>query len=228
MTIFRLSERNIFPPPGLADPDGLIAVGGDLSSDRLLLAYRSGIFPWYSEGSPILWWSPDPRLVLCPDRLRVSRSLLKVIRQGRFEISADRDFDGVIRRCAVNPRPGRESTWITEEMIRAYSTLHRKGYAHSIECRREGRLVGGLYGVSLGRMFFGESMFSLESNSSKVALASLSRTLIAWKFDLIDCQMRSDHLVGLGAVEISRAEFLARLSQSLRAPDRTGKWDLEA
>lgn len=224
MPVFQLSSRLIFPPAHLAEPQGLLAVGGDLSAERLLLAYRQGIFPWYSEGSPILWWAPDPRLVLEPGHLKVSRSLKKVIRQGRFRVTADRDFEEVMRSCARNPQPERDCTWITGEMFDAYCRLHELGYAHSIECRREGRLVGGLYGVSLGNLFFGESMFHLESNASKVALAALCDRLDEWDFPIIDCQIESPHLQSLGAKDIPREQFLEYVRRSLQEPDRIGSW----
>ncbi len=226
MPVLLLGKELAFPPPELAEEDGLLAFGGDLSPQRLLLAYRKGIFPWFSEGTPISWWSPDPRLVLFPDQMRISRSLRKVIRQRRFEVSADQAFPDVIRRCARNPLPGRQSTWITSGMIKAYCRLHEMGYAHSLECWKEGELAGGLYGVSLGRLFFGESKFSLQPNASKVALARLSELMIEWGFDLIDCQLPSPHLLRLGARQIPRRRFLQLLKRGLRFEDRVGKWEV--
>ena len=226
MPVFLLGKELAFPPPQLAERDGLLAFGGDLSPQRLLLAYREGIFPWFSEDTPISWWSPDPRLVLFPEQLRISRSLRKVIRQKRFQVTADRAFRQVIGHCASNPLPGRDSTWITSGMIEAYCRLHELGYAHSLECWKEGELAGGLYGISLGRLFFGESKFSLLANASKVALAKLSEKMIEWEFDLIDCQLPSPHLLRLGAREIPRNEFLQLLKKGLRFEDKVGKWEI--
>ena len=192
-------------------------VGGDLSVERLVLAYRSGIFPWYSEGEPILWWSPDPRLVLYPDELRISRSLRKVIKRKLFHITFDQDFETVITGCAEARRSYGEGTWITEEMKSAYIELHRRGYAHSVEAWQDEKLVGGLYGVAMGRAFFGESMFSRVSNASKVAFASLVETLQKNHFKIIDCQVRTDHLIRFGAREISRKLFLEQLGKALIA-----------
>jgi leucyl/phenylalanyl-tRNA---protein transferase len=217
MPVFALSDRLSFPPPHLAIKEGLLAVGGDLSVDRLLLAYRSGIFPWYSEGEPILWWSPDPRLVLYPDELRISRSLRKVIKRKLFHITFDQDFEAVITGCAEARRSYGEGTWITDDMKSAYIELHRRGYAHSVEAWQEDRLVGGLYGVAIGRAFFGESMFSRVSNASKVAFVSLVQTLQKNRFTLIDCQVRTDHLIRFGAREISRKVFLEQLGKAIVA-----------
>lgn len=201
-----------FPDVNLAlrEPDGLLAVGGDLSSKRILSAYRHGIFPWYSEAQPILWWSPDPRTVLFPDALKVSRSLRKTLNQQRFRVTLDQAFNAVIRACA-EPRPDSSGTWITPEMAAAYCELHAKGVAHSVECWRDDRLVGGLYGIAIGRVFFGESMFSRETDASKVAFCHLVRQLRAWNFGLIDCQVYSSHLASLGAGEIPRRRFVAYL-----------------
>ena len=208
-----------FPEVGLAlrEPDGLLAIGGDLSVPRLLEAYRHGIFPWYSQGQPILWWSPDPRLVLFTDELRVSRSLRKTLRKGRFEVTLDRDFPAVIRACA-EPRAGEVGTWITRAMQNAYIALYEAGHAHSVECRLDGELVGGLYGVSIGRVFFGESMFARVSDASKVAFVWLVRQLQRRGFRLIDCQVHTGHLVRLGARGIARAEFTRILAQDCRLP----------
>ena len=209
------SPPEAFPDPTLAldDPNGLLAAGGDLAPERLLCAYRRGIFPWFSEGQPILWWSPDPRAVLRPETLHVSRSLRRTQRRAAFTVSADAAFDRVVRECAA-PRPGRESTWITPGMAAAYGRLHRAGHAHSIECWRGDDLAGGLYGVAIGRVFFGESMFSRAADASKIALAHLC-TL---GFGLIDCQIPNAHLARLGAVEMSRRRFLALLGELCEAP----------
>ncbi|OOZ36475.1 leucyl/phenylalanyl-tRNA--protein transferase [Solemya velesiana gill symbiont] len=201
-----------FPPveQALDDPDGLLAVGGDLSVQRLLNAYHQGIFPWFSEGQPILWWSPDPRTVLFPEKLKVSRSLGKVIRNRGFEVSLDADFPRVIHACS-EPREDQQGTWITEEMIEAYIEMHRQGHAHSVEVWLEGELVGGLYGIAIGRAFFGESMFSRVRDASKVALVHLTGQLLHWGYQLIDCQVYTSHLVSLGAEEIPRNRFCAAL-----------------
>jgi len=217
MPVFALSDRLSFPPPHLAIKEGLLAVGGDLSVERLLLAYRSGIFPWYSEGEPILWWSPDPRLVLYPDELRISRSLRKIIKRKPFHITFDQDFEAVITGCAEAKRSYGEGTWITEEMKSAYIELHRRGYARSVEAWQDEKLVGGLYGISMGRAFFGESMFSRVSNASKVAFVSLVQTLQKNRFTLIDCQVRTDHLIRFGAREVSRKGFLEQLGKAIEA-----------
>lgn len=215
-----------FPPisSALADPNGLLAAGGDLTPARLLDAYRHGIFPWYSEGQPVLWWSPDPRTVLYVDEFKVPRSLRKVARQRRFEITVDADFVGVIDSCAA-PRAGARGTWITAEMMDAYVGLHRQGRAHSVEAWRDGQLAGGLYGVAIGRMFFGESMFARESDASKVALIKLVSMLKRLQVPLIDCQQETAHLVRFGARPISRrlfAEEVLRLVNSTEAP---GAWN---
>ena len=222
--IFGLTDDLLFPPPYLANEDGLLAVGGDLSVERLLIAYQQGIFPWYTEDDPILWWSPDPRLVLEPKEFHLSRRLARTIRQGVFRVTFDTDFPAVIEACSL-PRSGEDQgTWIVPEMIDAYIRLHEAGYAHSVECWQEGELVGGLYGVSLGKIFFGESMFSRAANSSKVALAQLVSLLVKWDFDLIDCQMKTSHLMSLGAREIPGYEFHNRLEKYVYLPSRIGKW----
>ena len=221
MPVYLLTEELLFPPPHLAEDGGLLAVGGDLSVERLLLAYSSGIFPWYSDDEPILWWSPDPRLVLYPNELNVSGSLRKVLRKQVFRVTMDAAFPQIIAACASI----RDSTWIIDDMIRAYCRLHESGYAHSVEVWQDGELAGGLYGVSLGRCFFGESMFSRRSNASKVALYHLVEHVKALHFDLIDCQVTSDHLLRLGAREIPRRQFLAEIKQSLKSPTLKGKWD---
>ena len=226
MPVYRLSSELVFPPPHLAIEEGLLAVGGDLSVERLLMAYGLGIFPWYTQGEPILWWSPDPRLVLYPSQIRVSRRLKRIIRQNRFAVTFDHAFDRVIRACSSAVRHHQTGTWITEEMIAAYIALHRAGYAHSVEAWQEERLVGGLYGVSLGGSFFGESMFHQVSNAANVALASLAQQLNQWHFDMIDCQVMTDHLVRMGAVEVPRSDFLSRLNRSVKKKTKRGKWQV--
>ena len=225
MPIYRLSDELIFPPPRLAEDNGLLAIGGDLSEARLLLAYSMGIFPWYSEGDPILWWSTDPRLVLFPEDLKVSRSLNQTLRKGVFYITFDEAFEEVIRNCASVHSRTNGGTWITEDMLEAYIDLHRAGYAHSVESWSEGRLTGGLYGVSLGSIFFGESMFTKKSDASKAAFVTLVRQLIKWNFKLIDCQMTTPHLKSFGACEIPRSAFIKKLKSALNTPTRRGKWE---
>ncbi|MCK5437829.1 MAG: leucyl/phenylalanyl-tRNA--protein transferase [Desulfobulbaceae bacterium] len=226
MPVFQLTESIIFPPPELARSDGLLAIGGDLSEARLLLAYEQGIFPWYSQGEPILWWAPSPRLVLEPNQFRISKRLAREIRKDTFKITMDQAFSEVITECADIRVEQDEGTWITNEMKSAYVRLHGLGYAHSVECWQEGKLAGGLYGVSLGTVFFGESMFSRVSNSSKTALATLARILTEWKFDMIDCQITTSHLLSLGAQQINGREFYTRLQKYVRLPTRRGKWHL--
>jgi leucyl/phenylalanyl-tRNA--protein transferase len=212
ITLLHSQNPQYFPDPQFAEtePNGLLALGGDLSPERLLAAYRQGVFPWYSQGQPLLWWSPDPRLVLFPERLHLSRSLGKALRQTQAEIRFDHSFGQVIRACAA-PRARQDGTWINPEMLAAYSELHRLGHAHSVEVWQAGELVGGLYGIALGRIFFGESMFSRAENASKMALAGLVHAL-GNRLDLIDCQVRTLHLVSLGAEEIPRQDFLQRLT----------------
>ena len=225
MTIQVLSGELEFPPLDNADPDGVLAVGGDLSQERLLLAYKSGIFPWYNEDQPILWWSPDPRFVLYPDKLKISSSMKKVLREGSFRISFDQEFETVMRFCKESPRKDQESTWINDEMVDAYSKLHESGYAHSVEVWQEEKLVGGLYGISLGRCFFGESMFSILSNASKVGFIHLVKALQELNFKLIDCQVSTSHLQSLGAELIPRERFLSELIKSSESPDLVGNWE---
>lgn len=196
----------------LQEPDGLLAVGGDLQPERLLYAYRNGIFPWYGPDQPILWWSPDPRLVLYPEQLHVSHSLAKILRQQRFSVTFDQAFDQVIQACAA-PRPGQAGTWITPEMQAAYIEMHRLGHAHSVECWQQDRLVGGLYGLAMGRVFFGESMFSHMTDASKVGFVTLVRQLERWDYRLIDCQVHTGHLERLGARMIPRREFTRLLEK---------------
>lgn len=224
MPIFRLVEEPIFPPPDYADPSGLLAVGGDLSNERLLEAYRLGIFPWYSDDQPILWWSPDPRLVLDLNDFKISRSLRKTLKRGVFQVTLDHAFEEVIRACAVVPREAQNGTWITNEMLKAYVNLHGLGYAHSVESWFGGKLAGGLYGVSLGKCFFGESMFHLKTDASKVALATLVEKLRSWDFHFIDSQMTTEHMLRLGAKELPRRIFLKRLQSALRYPTKRGRW----
>ncbi len=218
MPVYQLIDQYVFPPPAFADSSGLLAVGGDLSLERLLLAYSTGVFPWFNENDPILWWSPDPRCILEPEDLKISRSLGKVLRRKTFEVSCDRAFLQVVQACADSPRGEVEGSWITPQMLEAYCRLHEKGYAHSIETWHQGRLVGGLYGVCLGRCFFGESMFHRESNASKVAFVSLVQALQRCNFELIDCQMPNSHLMSLGASTISRRKFLERLRRGAVSP----------
>jgi leucyl/phenylalanyl-tRNA--protein transferase len=223
-----LHEHTPFPPVerALRSPNGLLAAGGGLTPKRLLDAYRHGIFPWFSAGDPVLWWSPDPRMVLFPQEFRVSHSLRKTLRNQVYEVRADTAFEQVMRACAA-PREGQSGTWIHEDMIAAYSALHRMGVAHSVEAWRGGELVGGLYGVGIGRVFYGESMFSLSRDASKVAAAHLAAQLARWNFGLIDCQMNTPHLVSLGAREIPRTEFIRSLQELIHYPDVAAPWKLE-
>lgn len=210
----------------LDDPNGLLAVGGDLSEERLLAAYRRGIFPWYSEGEPILWWSPDPRAVLFPVQIKISRSLRKTLKRQVFEVTLDEAFANVMRACA-GPRPLARGTWITPEMYQAFCRLHDRGHAHSVECWHNGSLVGGLYGLAIGKVFFGESMFSHVTDASKVALVHLVWQLQRWGFGVIDCQVGSTHMASLGAVDIPRREFVRLLPHWCAAPSRVGRWRFE-
>ena len=225
--IYRLPREPVFPEPREAEPDGLLAVGGDLSPPRLLRAYAAGIFPWYSEGSPILWWSPEPRFILEPAWLHVPHSLHRTLRRGRYAVRADTAFSRVIRRCAEAPRPGQDGTWITEEMAMAYERLHELGYAHSFETWEGDSLAGGLYGVSLGGAFFGESMFADAPDASKVAFVRSVEWLAHKGVGLVDCQVETAHLSRFGARGVSRDEFLARLGLALAKPTIRGRWDLE-
>ena len=213
-----------FPDPSTAPGDFPLAAGGDLSPERLLFAYSLGIFPWYSEDEPILWWSPDPRMVLFPDNLKISRSLKKVLKNKGFTVKFDTNFEEVIKSCAYVPRPGQDGTWLNADMIDAYIELHKLGYAHSVETYLDGKLVGGLYGIALGGTFFGESMFHKVSDASKVAFVHLVRKLKELDFDMIDCQQSTPHMARFGAVEIPRKEFLERLSNSLKKPTIRDKW----
>jgi leucyl/phenylalanyl-tRNA--protein transferase len=224
MPVYQLSEDIAFPSPHLASKEGLLAVGGDLTRTRLLLAYSHGIFPWYSENEPILWWSPDPRLVLYPDELKISRSLSRVIKKGAYTVTFDCAFEKVINECARVRLENHEGTWIVDEMVKAYCKLHESGFAHSAEAWEGDHLVGGLYGVSLGRCFFGESMFTRLSNASKVAFVSLVQHLRSLDFALIDCQVTTGHLTRFGAREVPRSRYLDELEAGLRAPTLKGKW----
>jgi leucyl/phenylalanyl-tRNA--protein transferase len=224
MPVYLLSSNIAFPSPNLTSEDGLLAVGGDLDQKRLLLAYSMGIFPWYAEAEPILWWSPDPRLVLYPEDLRISTSLKKAIKKDIFHITMDQAFEQVITACAKIRREKDEGTWIVQDMIEAYCKLHESGFAHSVETWQDDTLAGGLYGVSLGRCFFGESMFTTITNASKVAFVALVNYLKALSFDLIDCQVKTEHLISFGAREIPRERFLKQLKKSLENPTLKGKW----
>ena len=228
MPVYLLSDEIVFPPPDLATREGLLAIGGDLCQERLLQAYSMGIFPWYTENEPIMWWSPDPRLVLYPDEIRISRSLRKTINKGLFKITMDQVFDQVINQCAGAPRKIGVGTWIVPEMIEAYCQLHVSGYAHSVEAWQKDTLVGGLYGVSLGKSFFGESMFTHVTDASKVAFVALVDHLKTLSFDLIDCQVTTEHLISFGAREVPRQTFLKQLKESLETPTIEGKWELSS
>lgn len=220
---FVLGERIAFPNPELADADGLLAVGGDLSPERLEAAYRAGIFPWFSEGEPVLWWCPPVRACLHPREAHISRRLARTLRQQRFHLRVDHAFSEVVRACAQTPRSGQAGTWITADMQTAYGEMHRRGHAHSIEAWREGRLVGGLYGLSFGHAFFGESMFSLETDASKVCFVRLAQALDYAGYVLFDAQVQNPHTTSLGARGMPRAAFLGRLEQALQFPDGWGK-----
>jgi leucyl/phenylalanyl-tRNA--protein transferase len=224
MPIFRLTAQPVFPDVGLAEPDGLLAIGGDLSQERLLAAYRAGIFPWFSEGEPILWWSPDPRCVLLTDRVHCSRSMQKLLRKGAFRITLDADFEQVIDSCARVPRAGQDGTWITKSMRKAYVGLHRAGFAHSAEAWLDDRLVGGMYGVALGSIFFGESMFSTAPNASKAVLIRLAQHLNTAGFAVLDGQVGNPHLYRLGAVDLPRKEFLDAVAEGIARPAPQGCW----
>jgi leucyl/phenylalanyl-tRNA---protein transferase len=224
-----LAELSDFPPvdQALSEPNGLLAAGGSLDPDWLIAAYRRGIFPWYCAGEPILWWSPDPRLVLIPSQMHISRSLRRTLQRGRFDVRFDTSFEQVVSACA-EPRGSSGGTWITGEMRAAYLRMHELGHAHSVETWSDGRLVGGLYGIGLGRAFFGESMFSRMSDASKVALAYLTRYLESRNCAVIDCQMTTQHLLSLGAQEIRREEFCARIASAVGEGDAPGAWPRSA
>lgn len=226
--VLDLHNKTLFPDvsEALLEPDGLLAIGGDLSTERLLAAYSHGIFPWYSDGQPILWWSPNPRAVLFPEELKISRSLKKAIKRQDYLITADTVFDEVINQCAT-PRKDGLGTWITTEMNEAYNRLHKQGYAHSVEIWHETRLVGGLYGISIGKVFFGESMFSRETDASKLAFSYLVTQLNRWQFKLIDCQVYSKHLGSLGARVIPRKDFVRYLEKYCDQPGKNGQWQFD-
>jgi leucyl/phenylalanyl-tRNA--protein transferase len=226
MPVFRLDDRLVFPPVHLAE-DGLLALGGDLQPERLLLGYTQGIFPWYAENLPILWHSPDPRMVMATRDLVVQRSLRKAIRRRPYELRMDTAFLGVLEGCSSVPRPGQSGTWLIPEMVDAYMQLHELGFAHSIEAWAEGELVGGLYGVSLGGAFFGESMFARAPDASKIAFVAAVHQLDAWGIGLIDCQVHTDHLERFGAYEVPRTAYLEMLRPALDYPTRRGTWTFE-
>jgi leucyl/phenylalanyl-tRNA---protein transferase len=215
MPVYQLIEEIVFPHPSLAEKDGLLAIGGDLSPDRILTAYVNGIFPWYNKKDPILWWSPDPRCVLFPEKYKPSKSLLSLIKKNTFEIRFDYDFNSVIGNCASVKRVKEKGTWITPAMKKAYQLLHTLGFAHSAEAYIDGKLAGGLYGVAIGKVFFGESMFYHVSNASKVAFFYLVKHLKEKGFELLDCQVSTPHMLNLGAEEIRREEFLKILNRSV-------------
>jgi leucyl/phenylalanyl-tRNA--protein transferase len=225
--IYALPQEHVFPDPRKAEPSGLIAIGGDLDPGRLLLGYAIGIFPWYSEGQPILWHSPDPRFVLELDRLKISRTLKQRARRRPYELTLDRAFSDVIGHCAAMPRPGQDGTWITGEMEQAYNELHALGFAHSVEAWDDGELVGGLYGVALGRIFFGESMFARGPDASKLCFVALVKQLQLWGFGLLDSQVHTEHVARFGAHDIPREEYLDRLTDLVREPGRLGLWRFE-
>lgn len=220
-------QEIVFPGANLAlkEPNGLLAIGGNLNVETLFQAYQQGIFPWYNKGEPILWWSPDPRSILFPENIIVSKSLKKVLRKQHFQVTYDKAFTQVIEACSKIPRADQGGTWITDEMLIAYNELHRRGIAHSFEVWQNERLVGGLYGIAIGRVFFGESMFSLVSNASKVAFVKMVELLIKWDYALIDCQVESEHLNSLGATSIRRNEFLAYLNKYCTLDESVYAWE---
>ena len=226
MPVFQLTDKLIFPPAELAEKNGLLAIGGDLSPERLLLAYCSGIFPWYSEGDPFLWWSPSPRLVIFPAEFKIPKRLSRLVRQGKYTVTINRAFRQVITSCATTNKRRGKGTWITSEMVEAYCTLHDLGFALSVECWHDDELVGGLYGISLGSVFFGESMFSRQTNSSKIGLVHLMKKLQESNFACIDCQMKTEHLMQFGAREIPGKEFQKLLAKSMSSSMQTGKWQV--
>lgn len=215
MAIYALSDDLVFPNPELSEEDGLLAVGGDLSVDRLLVAYSNGIFPWYNKDEPILWWCPKPRFILKPEDIRISKSMKKIIKKGEFVVTFDNDFEGVISNCK-SMRENEEGTWITDEMMQAYINMHNEGYALSVETYLDGELVGGLYGVIIGKCYFGESMFSKVSNASKIALITLAQRLQELNFEFIDCQVYTSHLESMGAKMVEWDEFKSMINNGLR------------
>jgi leucyl/phenylalanyl-tRNA--protein transferase len=224
MPVYQIPDDLIFPDPELAEDDGLLGVGGDLSPERLLLAYATGIFPWYSKGEPIMWWSPDPRCVLRPEKLKISTSLRQALKKGNYELRFDTCFEEVIRHCSGTKRKGQRGTWITKEMVQVYIRLHELGYAHSTEVFMDGTLSGGLYGISIGRTYSGESMFHLRPEASKIALYHLVERLKAWGYPLIDCQVTNPHLLSLGAEEMPRKEYLKQLTMNREKTGHNGRW----
>jgi leucyl/phenylalanyl-tRNA--protein transferase len=223
LPVYLLNDSNIFPPVHHAE-EGILAVGGDLSPERLIAAYSSGVFPWFSDDEPIIWWAPDPRFVLFPKQLKVSKSMKQLLKQNQFAVTFDTQFNAVIQACANQNRPGQAGTWITKEMLKAYKKLHKMGLSHSVEVWKENKLVGGLYGVSLGKAFFGESMFFNESNASKFGFIHLVEFLMLHHFEFIDCQIETEHLKSLGANFIPRANFMNLLEQALLQPTLQGNW----
>ncbi|MBP9085557.1 MAG: leucyl/phenylalanyl-tRNA--protein transferase [Kofleriaceae bacterium] len=226
MPVFRLDDRLVFPPVHLAE-DGLVAVGGDLRVERLLLGYRQGIFPWYSDDLPILWHSPEQRMMMTTHDLRINRSLRKSIRRAPYQLKIDTAFVDVLTACAQVPRPGQQGTWLVPDMLAAYTDLHRQGFAHSFEAWDGATLVGGLYGVSIGGAFFGESMFARAPEASKIAFVASVRQLNAWRIGLIDCQVHTEHLERFGAYEVPRLRYIEMLKSVLDQPTRRGRWNLE-
>jgi leucyl/phenylalanyl-tRNA---protein transferase len=227
MPVYVLTEDLIFPPPEGASPEGIVAVGGDTSPERLVLAYSQGIFPWPHRDLPLLWFSPDPRFVLGFERAHVGRSLRKRIRAGGYEVRCDTAFEQVMQACARFPRPGQDGTWITDDILRGFLALHARGVAHSIETWQDGELVGGLYGIGIGKSFCGESMFSLQPDASKVATVAMLGNLKQWGFHFIDCQVYTEHLARFGAEEWPRKRYLAALRIAVGQPSRIGRWQLE-
>lgn len=228
MPVFRLGKALAFPKPELAHESGLLAVGGDLRPERILLAYGEGIFPWYSEGQPIMWHSPDPRTVLLASKLRTNQSLRQALKRRPYRLTLDTRFRDVMQACSETPRPGQDGTWITDEMLDAYCKLHDLGLAHSVEAWDGDALVGGLYGISLGAVFFGESMFAHAPDASKIAFTKFARQLTRWHIDLIDCQVHTNHLDRFGAQEWPRAVYISELHKALALqPTRQGRWTLD-
>jgi leucyl/phenylalanyl-tRNA--protein transferase len=224
LPVYQIPDELLFPDPELAEEDGLLGVGGDLSPSRLLLAYASGIFPWFSKGEPIMWWSPDPRCVLRPEKLKISTSLRQALKKDNYEVRFDTSFEEVIRQCSATKRKGQRGTWITKEMVDAYIQLHELGYAHSTEVFMDGELAGGLYGISIGGTYSGESMFHLKPEASKIALYHLVERLKEKGFPLIDCQVTNSHLLSLGAEEMPRKEFLKQVVKNREKPGHKGRW----
>jgi leucyl/phenylalanyl-tRNA--protein transferase len=222
-----MTPEIIFPNPEEAEDDGLVAVGGSLSTDFLIAAYSQGIFPWFNEGEPILWWSPNPRMVLFPDEFKCSKSLMHIIKSNRFEVRVDKSFNEVINNCSRVKREGQNGSWITTGMKKAYIDLHKLGIAHSVETYMDGKLVGGLYGISLGKAFFGESMFHLVNDASKIALFHLVQLMVKWNYDFIDVQQSTNHLRSMGARDLKREDFLKLLSKTLEFPTKNKKWNME-